>query len=378
MSLAIVAADFTPGEADELRRSMAAWKRHGGLEPHRIRLTEGMLRNGYDLAFAERIFEQIKGFGSYGFPESHAASFALLTYASCWLKCHEPAIFACALINSWPMGFYSPDQVLQDARRHRIEIRAVDVQHSHWECSLEPRADGELALRMGLRQVRGFREEDARRLARVRDERGFRDVADLCLRASLDTRARDLLADSGALAALAGHRFQARWEVAAVQAQLPLFAALEPTPEVAVDLPAPSVGENLFADYQSVGTTLGPHPLTLLRRRLTALGCRSSAALADVAHGDPISVAGLVVGRQRPQTASGVTFVTLEDEFGMVNVVVWRELAERQRRVLVGSQLMRVMGRREFADGVRHLIARRLEDLSPLLHGLDVRSRDFH
>ena len=378
MSLAIVAADFTPGEADELRRSMAAWKRHGGLEPHRIRLTEGMLRNGYDLAFAERIFEQIKGFGSYGFPESHAASFALLTYASCWLKCHEPAIFACALINSWPMGFYSPDQILQDARRHRIEIRPVDVQHSHWDCSLEPRADGELALRMGLRQVRGFREEDARRLARVRDERGFRDVADLCLRASLDTRARDLLADSGALAALAGHRFQARWEVAAVQAQLPLFAALEPTPEVAVDLPAPSVGENLFADYQTVGTTLGPHPLTLLRRRLTALGCRSSAALADVAHGDPISVAGLVVGRQRPQTASGVTFVTLEDEFGMVNVVVWRELAERQRRVLVGAQLMRVMGRLEFADGVRHLIARRLEDLSPLLHGLDVRSRDFH
>ena len=378
MSLAIVAADFTPGEADELRRSMAAWKRHGGLEPHRIRLTEGMLRNGYDLAFAERIFEQIKGFGSYGFPESHAASFALLTYASCWLKCHEPAIFACALVNSWPMGFYSPDQILQDARRHRIEIRPVDVHHSQWDCSLEPRADGELALRMGLRQVRGFREEDARRLARVREERGFRDVADLCLRGSLDTRARDLLADSGALAALAGHRFQARWEVAAVQAQLPLFAAVEPTVEVAVELPAPSIGENLFADYQTVGTTLGPHPLTLLRRRLTALGCRSSAALADVAHGDPISVAGLVVGRQRPQTASGVTFVTLEDEFGMVNVVVWRELAERQRRVLVGSQLMRVMGRLEFADGVRHLIARRLEDLSPLLHGLDVRSRDFH
>ncbi len=378
MSLAIVAADFTPGEADELRRSMAAWKRHGGLEPHRIRLTEGMLRNGYDLEFAERIFEQIKGFGSYGFPESHAASFALLTYASCWLKCHEPAIFACALINSWPMGFYSPDQILQDARRHAIEIRPVDVRHSHWDCSLEPGQGGALALRIGLRQVRGFREEDARRLARVREVQAFRDVGDLCLRAGLDNRARDLLADAGALAALAGHRYQARWEVAAVQAQLPLFAGVEPTPEIAVALPAPSVGEDLFADYNSIGTTLGPHPLSLLRRRLTALGCRSSRALDDVAHGDSISVAGLVVGRQRPQTASGVTFVTLEDEFGMLNVVVWRDLAERQRRVLVGAQLMQVRGKLEFADGVRHLIARRLEDLSPLLSGLDVRSRDFH
>ncbi|WP_218585578.1 error-prone DNA polymerase [Pseudomonas sp. Marseille-P9899] len=378
MSLAIVAADYTPGEADELRRSMAAWKRHGGLEPHRQRLTEGMLRNGYDLAFAERIFEQIKGFGSYGFPESHAASFALLTYASCWLKCHEPAIFACALINSWPMGFYSPDQILQDARRHRIETRPVDVHHSDWDCTLEPGEDGQLALRLGLRQVRGFRQDDALRLVRVREERGFRDVADLCLRASLDGRARDLLADAGALAALAGHRYQARWEVAAVQAQLPLFAGIEPTAEAPVELPAPSIGEDLFADYQSVGTTFGPHPLSLLRRRLTGLGCRSSQGLEGVAHGDVISVAGLVVGRQRPQTASGVTFVTLEDEFGMLNVVVWRDLAERQRRVLVGAQLMRVMGKLEVADGVRHLIARRMEDLSPLLHGLDVRSRDFH
>ncbi|MFD2642509.1 error-prone DNA polymerase [Pseudomonas japonica] len=378
MSLAIVAADYTPGEADELRRSMAAWKRHGGLEPHRIRLTEGMLRNGYDLEFAKRIFEQIKGFGSYGFPESHAASFALLTYASCWLKCHEPAIFACALINSWPMGFYSPDQVLQDARRHSIEIRPVDVRHSHWDCTLEPGAGGALALRIGLRQVRGFRQEDAERLAWAREARAFRDVGDLCLRAELDGRARDLLADADALAALAGHRYQARWEVAAVQAQLPLFAAVEPTPEVAVQLPAPSLGEELFADYASVGTTLGPHPLALLRRRLTGLGCRSSRALDDVEHGDSISVAGLVVGRQRPQTASGVTFVTLEDEFGMLNVVVWRDLAERQRRVLVGAQLMQVRGKLEFADGVRHLIARRLEDLSPLLHGLNVRSRDFH
>ncbi|MDR2319169.1 error-prone DNA polymerase [Pseudomonas monteilii] len=378
MELAMVAADYTPGEADQLRRSMAAWKRHGGLEPHRERLVQGMLRNGYELEFAERIFEQIKGFGSYGFPESHAASFALLCYASSWLKCHEPAIFTCALVNSWPMGFYSPDQLLQEARRQGIEVRPVDVCHSDWDCTLEPDAQGALAIRMGLRLVRGLAETDARRVQQARAQRPWRDVEDLCLRAGLDQRARARLADGGALRTLASDRHQARWQVAAVQPQLPLFAEVEAVPEAAVDLPVPSVGEDLMADYQTLGTTLGPHPLALLRSRLRALGCRSSSELQGVAHGDTIAVAGLVVGRQRPQTASGVTFVTLEDEHGMVNVVVWRELAERQRRALVGSQLLKVSGRLEQEEGVRHLIARRLEDVSPLLQGLDVRSRDFH
>ncbi|MEF9898663.1 MAG: error-prone DNA polymerase [Pseudomonas sp.] len=377
MELAMVAGGYSAGEADQLRRAMAAWKRHGGLEPHRERLIRGMLANGYSSEFAERIFEQIKGFGSYGFPESHAASFALLTYASCWLKCHEPAIFACALINSWPMGFYSPDQILQDARRHRIEIRPVDACHSDWDCSLEPGAGQALAIRLGLRQIRGFRQDDARRIEQARAQAGWRDVSDLCLRAQLDARARELLADAGALRGLASDRYRARWSVAAVQAQLPLFAGLEAAQEAPVDLPQPSVGEDLFADYASVGTTLGPHPLTLLRRCLDALGCRSSQALEGAEHGDKVSVAGLVTGRQRPGTASGVTFVTLEDEFGNVNVVVWRDLAERQRRALVGSRLMRVSGRLECESGVRHLIAQRLEDLSPLLQGLDVRSRDF-
>lgn len=378
MELAMVAADYTPGEADQLRRSMAAWKRHGGLEPHRERLVQGMLRNGYDLAFAERIFEQIKGFGSYGFPESHAASFALLCYASSWLKCHEPGIFTCALVNSWPMGFYSPDQLLQEARRQGIEVRPVDVCHSDWDCTLEPEPGEALAIRMGLRLVRGLAEADARRLAQARAQRPWRDVEDLCLRAGLDARARAHLADAGALRALASDRHQARWQVAAVQPQLPLFADMQALPESPVELPVPSVAEDLMADYQTLGTTLGPHPLTLLRSRLRALGCRSSRELQDVGHGDNIAVAGLVVGRQRPQTASGVTFVTLEDEHGMVNVVVWRELAERQRRALVGAQLLKVSGRLEQEKGVRHLIARRLEDVSPLLQGLDVRSRDFH
>lgn len=378
MELAMVGADYSPGEADQLRRSMAAWKRHGGLEPHRLRLIQGMLRNGYDQAFAERIFEQIKGFGSYGFPESHAASFALLCYASSWLKCHEPAIFTCALVNSWPMGFYSPDQLLQEARRQGIQVHPVDVLHSEWDCTLEPVPAGDLAIRLGLRQIRGFVEADARRLEQARAQRPWRDVEDLCLRAGLDSRARARLADAGALRALAGNRHQARWQVAAVQPQLPLFAEVEPLAEAAVALPAPTVAQDLYADYDTLGTTLGPHPLTLLRTRLRAIGCRSSAELVDVQHGDAIAVAGLVVGRQRPQTASGVTFVTLEDEFGMLNVVVWRDLAERQRQALVGSQLLKVSGRLELEKGVRHLIARRLDDVTPLLQGLDVRSRDFH
>lgn len=380
MEVAIIAADYTPGEADQLRRSMAAWKRHGGLEPHRERLTKGMLKNGYEQDFADRIFEQIKGFGSYGFPESHAASFALLTYASCWLKCHEPAAFTCALINSWPMGFYSPDQLLQDARRHHIEIRPVDVRYSDWDCSLEPIEHPDytrnLAIRLGMRMVRGFREDDALRIERARATHAFSDATDLTIRAGLDNRAAEALADSGALRGLIGHRHRARWEVAGVEAQRPLFDDL-PSEEHQVTLPLPTVAEDLVADYATLGTTLGPHPLALLRRQLAAKRFRSSRDLLTLENDRTLSVAGLVIGRQRPGTASGVTFVTLEDEFGMVNVVVWRDLAERQRKVLVGSQLLQVFGRLESKSGVRHLIAQRLYDLTPLLTGLDVRSRDF-
>ncbi|MEG4317216.1 error-prone DNA polymerase [Pseudomonas sp. FIP_A4] len=377
MELAIIAADYSPGEADELRRSMAAWKRHGGLEHHRERLTARMLAKHYEPEFITRIFEQIKGFGSYGFPESHAASFALLTYASSWLKCHEPAAFACALINSWPMGFYSPDQVLQDARRHGIEVRPVDVCHSDWDCSLEPGAKAQPAIRLGLRMIRGLREADARRIESARQTQAFSDVDDLSRRAGLDARARERLADAGALHGLAGHRHHARWAVAGVEPQLPLFAELAATTEAPVNLPLPTTGEDLLTDYATLGTTLGPHPLTLLRDQLRARRCRSSRELADAEPGRPVSVAGLVIGRQRPQTASGVVFVTLEDEFGLINVVVWQHLAERQRPVLLQSQLLQVDGHLESAHGVRHVIAGRLRDLSALLAGLDVRSRDF-
>ncbi|WP_181902089.1 error-prone DNA polymerase [Ectopseudomonas oleovorans] len=379
MELAILAADYTPGEADQLRRSMAAWKRHGGLEPHRERLTSRMLANGYTAEYAADIFRQIEGFGSYGFPESHAASFALLTYASCWLKYHEPAAFAAALINSYPMGFYSPDQILQDARRHQLQTLPVDVTCSDWDCSLEAVADSsQPAIRMGLRMVRGLAEKAGRAVEQARRQQPFRDVTDLCLRAGLDAKARECLADAGALKGLAGHRFQARWAMAAIEPQLPLFAEGAVVVEEIQELVAPTVGEELHSDYASIGTTLGPHPLTLLRPQLMAQRLMSSRDLTERRHGQPARIAGLVVGRQRPGTASGVTFVTLEDEFGMVNVVVWRALAERQRRELVASQLMRVDGTIETRDGVLHVVAGRLKDISELLQGLDTRSRDFH
>ncbi|NQD94100.1 error-prone DNA polymerase [Pseudomonas sp. CrR25] len=377
MELAIVAAGYTPGEADQLRRSMAAWKRHGGLEPHRERLARGMLERGYTAEFAARIFEQIKGFGSYGFPESHAASFALLTYASCWLKCHEPAAFTCALINSWPMGFYNPDQLLQDARRHHIEVLPVDVRISDWDCTLEKRPSERLAIRLGLRMIRRFREEDASHVIAARNARPFADVTDLGMRAGLDARALECLAAADSLRGLTGHRHRAHWAVAGIETQAPLYAHLATQHEAHVTLPLPSTEETLHADYTTLGTTLGPHPLSLLRRALRAKRCHNSLELADLENGRNVRVAGLVIGRQRPQTSHGVTFVALEDEHGMINVVVWRDLAERQRRVLLEAKVLLVDGHLQEASDVRHVIAGRLLDLTPQLAGLAVRSRDF-
>ena len=378
MQLAMVAAGYTPGEADDLRRSMAAWKRRGGLEHHRLRILNGMAERGYPLEFAEQVFEQIKGFGSYGFPESHAASFALITYVSCWLKCHEPAAFACALLNSLPMGFYSASQITQDVRRHGVKIRPVDVRLSDVACTLEPLGDPTLqpAIRLGLQQLRGLATSVAERIVQARREHAFVDVADLCTRAELDRGTQDRLAESGALRGLAGHRHRARWTVSGVEAQLPLFGR-ESAVEERISIAPPTASEDTRADYASTGLTLGRHPVSLIRAQLKARRYRRSSELATLSHGTPTRTAGLVTMRQRPATASGVTFVTLEDEDGMTNVVVWRDLGQRQRRVLVESSLLAVHGRIETADGVRHLIAQRLEDLSELLGGMDTRSRDF-
>lgn len=386
MKLAIVAAGYTPGEADHLRRSMAAWRRHGDLEIHRQRLVGGMQERGYSLAFAERIFEQLKGFANYGFPESHACAFALITYVSCWLKRHEPAAFICALLNSQPMGFYSASSLLQDARRHGVTVRPVDVCHSHWDNTLEGGEPGgaQPDLRLGFRQVHGLSEAAARRIVAAQLARGgtegpwraFRDVADLCHRAGLDAREAGLLAEAGALRALTAHRHAAHWAVAGVEEPTPLFA--QSPQEQTVDLPAPTVAQALLADYRSQGFSLTTHPLALLRPQLQERRCMESRALQDIPHGRGVRAAGLVIMRQRPPTASGVTFVTLEDEWGTVNVVVWQDLAVRSRRVLVGSRLLAVDGRWEVVDGVRHLIARRLHDLSPLLGQLATgASRDY-
>ena len=379
MQIAIVAAGYSPGEADELRRSMAAWKRHGGLEPHRERLARGMLAKGYSQTFADHLFEQIKGFGSYGFPESHAASFALLTWTSCWLKYHEPAAFACGLINSAPMGFYSPDQLLQDARRHGVRVLPVDVRYSVWDCVLEmPRGAAQPAIRMGLRMIRGFPEDAAERIAAEHAQQPFDGVADLCRRAKLDARQRALLADAGALRGLAGHRYRARWSIAGVETPRPLFADAPAVAEAAVMLPLPTRGEDVRADYASTGTTLGPHPLTFLRALLTRRRCRRSVELKRCGNGARVRTAGLVTLRQRPQTASGVIFMTLEDEDGMTNVVVWNDLAQRQRREMLESRLLAVEGKLESRHGVQHLIAESLHDWTALLGELDTRSRDFH
>ena len=382
MQIAIVAAGYTAGEADQLRRSMAAWKRHGGLEPHRERLRKGMLKDGkYTEDFAHRIFEQIKGFGSYGFPESHAASFALIAYVSCWLKHYYPAAFTCGIINSMPMGFYTPDQLLQDVRRKGVTVLPVDVRYSDWDCTLESVSGGGSkyphAIRMGLQLINGFDEGSANRISDARARAPWRDVEDLCARAAIDARVRVLLADSGALRALAGHRHRARWAVAGVDTQLPLFAGVA-RDEAPVSLPLPSAGEDVVADYALVGTTLGRHPLSLLRNALYARRCRRSSELAKFDNGARVRFAGLVTVRQQPGTSSGVTFLSLEDEDGMVNAVVWRDLAQRQRRVLVESRLMAIDGKLERVDGVQHLIASRMEDLTALLGALATHSRDFH
>jgi error-prone DNA polymerase len=481
MQLAISAAGFTPGEADKLRRAMAAWKRRGGLEPFEKRLKDGMRERGYTDEFAQQIFQQILGFGEYGFPESHSASFALLVYVSCWLKCYEPAAFTCALLNSQPMGFYAPAQLVQDAQRHGVEVLPPDVLVSEWDCTLEPaqcagsqargarrEVRGELnhpgasrhpslerrgevnlpsssrrggavgagvvqpdsplaqpAIRLGLRMVKGLSKEAAERLIAAR-ERMFEPSLDaseasprasslvprasniaprasnivpsasniaprasclapracssfepLALAATLNRHDVNALAAAGALASITGHRRQAVWDVTGIHERPPVLADTtidERTPQLA----APSEGDDIVADYASLGLSLGRHPVALLRARLSRLRMVTAAELREMPHGKLTRAAGLVIGRQRPDTASGVIFVTLEDETGMVNVVVWRTVSETQRRELLGSHLLAVHGVIERQGDVVHLVAGRLVDHSHLLGRLLTRSRDFH
>lgn len=418
IKLAVVAAGFTPGEADQLRRAMAAWKRKGGLDMFQQKLVDGMLARGHDRDFAERIFEQIKGFGDYGFPESHAASFALLVYFSAWLKRHEPAAFYCGLLNSQPMGFYSPSQLVQDARRHDIEVRPVDILHSEWESILEkPMRFGEIAssqpaVRLGLQRIKGFREDAALRIVHARGRQAIQSIEDIARRARLDKGDLARLTEGGAFKSLSGHRHQTHWQVSGLLPDSPLLnsqidheknnetdknvetkidstvnhgfdkvaeSQAQYVGETPVILPAPLESDDLRADYTSLGLTLGRHPMALLREQSDSPfeRCKTASELEAINHGRFVQVAGIVTGRQRPSSASGVLFLTLEDETNNVNVVIWTRVLETFRSAVVQGRLLKIKGVLEREASVIHVIAGHVEDLSHYLEHFSLRSRDF-
>ena len=448
IELAMVAAGFSGGEADQLRRAMAAWKKRGGLEHFEDKLVQGMLARGHDRQFAERVFNQIKGFGDYGFPESHAASFALLVYVSAWLKCHHPAAFYCGLLNSLPMGFYSPSQLVQDGKRHGIEVRPIDVCHSQWDHTLEAptpastpastptkkthaptnnaengsagknRAENhstesgshpEPALRLGLRMVKGLREEDAQAIVAARQTAPLQSSQDLAQRSGLGRPTLEFLARAGALEALAGHRHQAHWDIAGITPDLPLAEGKAKTrldagtdvsanagthtrpqtdsqqlAQASINLPAPSANQDMLDDYRYTSLTLGPHPIAMLRNHPRLERCISAADIAASRPGKLVKIAGLVTGRQRPGTASGVIFLTLEDETGNTSIIVWRNILARFRAALLQSKLLILKGVVEREGIVVHVVAGYLEDASDLLTEMNeqdqtlFRSRDFH
>jgi error-prone DNA polymerase len=410
MRIAIVAAGFTPDEADQLRRAMATFRRAGLIGGFRDKMIEGMARKGYAREFAERCFGQIEGFGTYGFPESHAASFALLVYASAWLKCRYPDIFACALLNSQPMGFYAPAQILRDAREHGIEARAADINASDWESTLEaasklslhPRhADmagdivGDHAIRLGFHQIKGLNEDDMRRLV-ARRGRGYDSVRDVWLRAELSPSTLMRLAEADAFASLGLSRRDALWAAAGLNRagdrdDLPLLRALSFSPlEADAHLPPMPPGEEIVEDYRFLSLSLKGHPVAFLRARLDARGALPCAALERFPDGAGrrVTVAGLVLLRQRPGTAKGVVFMTIEDETGQANIIVWPKLMERQRAEIIGARHVAVTGRLQKEGGVTHVVAERIEDLSADLRLLETmrvtkgeampKARNFH
>ncbi|MDT8449301.1 MAG: error-prone DNA polymerase, partial [Wenzhouxiangellaceae bacterium] len=392
MQIAIVAAGFTPGEADRLRRAMAAWKRRGGLEPFREKLVDGMLARGYTPEFAEHIYGQIRGFGDYGFPESHAASFALLTYFSAWLKRHHPAAFTAGLLNSQPMGFYAPAQLIADARRHGVKVLPVDVRSSGWDCELEDRdstvrdsgpghakavepdasptpsgtpVTDRPAIRLGLRLIRRLGREAAERLVAARAAKPFADLDDLVERARPDRKSLSALTDAGALKGLTGHRRRARWQALGARAQGDLLAGTR-LPERSPRLPLPSARDDMLADYASTGLSLDHHPLRLLRKRL-GRRVKTARELRETEDGRTVRAAGLVTHRQRPGTASGVIFLSLEDETGIINVIVWPKIAECYRAEVLQAGVLKVGGKLQNANGSQHVIAARFESLDAWL-----------
>ena len=378
MEIAMVAAGFSAGDADKVRRSMAAWQRRGGLAEYREKLLSGMLERGYTAEFAEQIYNQILGFGSYGFPQSHSASFALLVYASAWLKCHAPAAFTAGLLNSWPMGFYAPAQLVNDARRHEVAFRPIDVQYSDWDCTLEANAAGEPEIRLGLKMVAGLAEDQGRATAEHRSRTGaYVDIDEFAHRTRLPKRSVELLARAGALASIAGHRRQAHWGALGVE-RLPGMLAGRSAREAAFPFAPPSEGQDIVSDYRGMGLTLGRHPLALLRHKLDRLRVVRAAELNRLKSGLKVRVAGIVTHRQRPETASGVIFMSLEDETGISNLIVWPSVQVAQREAIFGAQMMVVQGELQNEMNVVHVIAHTMRDYSHWLGRLPTGSRDFH
>jgi error-prone DNA polymerase len=380
MQVAIVCAGFTPSEADQLRRSMATFKMTGGVSHFKHKMIEGMVARGYDREFADRTFSQIEGFGSYGFPESHAASFALIAYASCWMKCHHPAIFCAALLNSQPMGFYAPAQIVRDAAAHGIKIRPVCVNNSRWDSTIEANA-----VRLGLRMVKGFANEAAARLIAARGEQKFATVEEIRRRADLRPADLTCLAEADAYRDLDLDRRSALWVIRGLRdAVLPLFAAADragsPQPEFfepAVSLPRMAAGREVVEDYSATGLSLRRHPLAFLRADLQAQGLIPCANLLATRDGRSVAIAGLVLIRQRPGSAKGVMFITLEDETGIANLVIWPSLFERQRRLILGASMIGAHGKLQREGEVIHVVADRLTDYAALLGSVGQRDQPF-
>ena len=386
IKLAMVAAGFSAGEADQLRRAMARWKKTGELKPFQEKLKKGMQERHYPETFAEQICQQIQGFGEYGFPESHAASFALLVYVTAWLKCYEPAAYCCALLNSQPMGFYSPSQLVQDAKRHHVQVFDVDVNKSQWEHHLEYETlqpastlspQQQPAIRLGFSLIKGLKKQSIDKLLQARHKKIFSNLQDLLDRTQLSPAEMETLTRGGALTVLSGNRHQSRWQIQGMEPSRPLLNE-KLLQDDAITLPAPSTGQEVMEDYRHLGLSLKQHPIALLRHHPELRHCKLAAQLTELGHRRFVQIAGIVTGRQRPATATGVVFITLEDESGNSNVVVWKNLVERQRATLLGARLLKVKGVVERDKKVIHVIAGELIDLSHLLGDLSLASRDFH
>ncbi len=386
MQIAIVAADFTPGEADQLRRAMGAWQRSGKMSVYRDKLMSGMLAKGYTKEFAEQIYKQIEGFGEYGFPESHSASFALLTYFSSWLKCHRPAAFIAGLINSQPMGFYQPAQLLEQAKRQQVKILPIDVTVSDYDCTLELDGirvlpDGSegpwFAIRLGMRLIKGLRREDALKVVAARGIAPFNSVEDVAYRAGLKSRAAKVLATSGAFRSLSQHRNEALWSALGIES-LPGALAGRAAQETAPQLPVPTEWEEIQRDYRQMGLSTGRHPMAVLRPKLRASGISSRSELDSMRNGRTVRVGGLVTHLQHPQTANGVIFASLEDETGINNIIIWPGIFELYRHRILQSNFMVVTGELQTVEAVVHVVATEVEDYSQWVRTLPRKSRDFH